>query len=140
MSLVSKLLGRPPEYCPRAGWPWTLTVGGRPTGQFTWEDVRRALEGLVPEQGSFVILEQKDPRDPEGYWYLQSALALQGEHAGQYIVGCGYSKKKGAALLEQYYTGLEEITPLFQDAYNGKAIDLSRFEDHSSWLPINQKT
>lgn len=139
MSLLSKLLGRKDEEAPRAGWPWTLNVGGRETREFAWDDVLRGLRGLVPDQGSYLILEQRDPRDPKEYWYLQSALALQGEHAGQYIVGCGYSRQTGAALLEQYYTGLDGVIPLFEAAYHGKALDLSRFEDHSSWLPVNQK-
>lgn len=112
---------------PRGDWPWKLTVNGRPTAQFDWVDIVHGLDAL----------EQKDPPAPKQYWFLQSARALAGPHAGKYIAGCGYSGPEGPVLLEQYYDTVKDVTPLFAAAYQGQPLDLSGFEDHSGMLPAN---
>lgn len=139
MSLFSKLLGRKdaPEGTVHADWPWTLNVGGQ-SAPMSWEELSRALDALDTGQDSFVILEQRDPKAPDHYWYIQSAIATAGDHAGQYIVGVGYSRQKGAALLERYEDAPEQVVPFFRAALNGAAPDFAQFEDHSSWLPVNQ--
>lgn len=140
MALFSFLTGKKTaEGQPRRDWPWKLEVDGQTTDSFSWDDVERGLRGLTSCQDSFLILEQVDRKDPMSYWFIQSAIAQAGDHAGQYIVGIGYSKKKGAALLERYCDNLEQVIPQIKAAYQGKELELSRFEDHSSWLPVNQK-
>ena len=125
----------PPKTDINMDWPWTLTVGPRPpVSDPSWADIQRALEGLVPDGDSFVILERKDPSDPGRYWFLQSAIALAGPHIGQYIVGCGYSLGEGRALLERYTSLLDQVIPDFDLAYRRQDIDLSGFEDHSDML------
>lgn len=121
----------------RRDWPWTLTQNGMPSSHPDWIDVVHGLESLTPDPDSFLILAQKDPEHPGQYWFLQSALATAGPHRDAYIVGCGYSTPKGPVLLEQYYDTVEEVLPLFAAAYRGKPLDLSRFEDHSDFLPAN---
>lgn len=121
----------------KADWPWTLTLNGRLTANPDWADVVHGLDTLTQGQDSFLILEQKCPEQPGQYWFLQSARALAGPHAGSYVVGCGYSASKGPVLLEQYYDTVKEVVPLFAAAYQGKPLDLSGFEDHSDFLPAN---
>lgn len=130
---------KPAARQPSTGWPWTLTVNGRCTAQFDWADIVHGLDALEQDQDSFLILEQKDPSAPKQYWFLQSAQALAGPHAGAYIVGCGYSAPGGPALLEQYYGTVKEVVPLFAAAYQGQPLDLSGFADQSDLLPANAK-
>lgn len=122
---------------PHADWPWCLTINGTVAAKFDWADIVHALDGLTQDQDSFVILEQKSPAAPGQYWFLQSAVALAGLHAGRYIVGCGYSAPEGAVLLERYYDTPKSVIPLFAVALQGKALDLSGFEDQSDLLPVN---
>nr|WP_326184823.1 hypothetical protein [uncultured Oscillibacter sp.] len=138
MALFSrKKKQQPPVPQPRKDWLWTLTLNGRPTAQFDWADIVHGLDALDQDQDSFLILEQKDPSAPKRYWFLQSARALAGPHAGKYIVGCGCSTSQGPRLLEQYYDTSRDIIPLFAAAYRGEPLDLSGFEDHSDFLPAN---
>lgn len=129
---------------PNPDWPWTLTVNGISTASFDWADIVHGLDALGQDQGSFLILEQKNPENPSQYWFLQSARALAGPHVGKFIVGCGYSaptvpgtSRGPSALLEQYHGTLKEVIPMFAEAYEGKPLDLSGFEDHSDMLPVN---
>lgn len=117
-----------------AGWPWKLTVDGRPSAGFAWADICRELGNLVPEQDSFLILEKTSPADPKQYWYIQSAIATAGENAGRFIVGVGYPTPDGPALFERYEDTFQAVIPWFEAAYQGAPLDLSQFEDHSAWL------
>ena len=124
---------------PRQDWPWALTVGPNPPrGMLSWGDIRQALEELVPDGDSFVILEQKDPKDAKRYWYIQSAIATAGPDQGKYIVGYGWSGER-AAMWERCVPGVEEVLPFFQAAWQCKAVDLTGFADRSDWLPVNNK-
>ena len=115
---------------PHQGRPWVLTIGGMPRSGFGWEDVAEALRGLVPDADSFVILEQKSGRD---YWYIQSAIALRGPHAGQYVVGCGWPGPEGPRLVE-WYGSLQEALARFEAVWQGRTVDFSGCEDQSDWL------
>lgn len=123
---------------PHAGWPWTLTVNGVAVSRFDWADIDLALRELEPDPDSFLILEQKDPADPQRYWYLQSAVASQGPHAGYSIVGCGFSGPDGRKESRKYYERIlpwvGDVTPLFQAVWQGQPLDLSQFSDASAML------
>lgn len=125
---------------PRQDWPWALTVGpAAPQTTLNWGDIQNALEGLIPDGDSFVILEQKDPKNPKQYWYIQSAIALAGPHQGEYIVGYGWSKEKGAELWERTVPSGAEVLPYFKSAWSCEPVDLTCFEDQSDMLPVNSK-
>lgn len=125
---------------PRQDWPWALTVGpGQPRTMLSWGDIQKALEGLIPDGDSFVILEQKDPRDPKKYWYIQSAIATAGPHRGEYTVGYGWVGEKRAEMWERMVPSAAEVFPYFKKAWNCEPTDLTGFEDHSDWLPVNNK-
>lgn len=119
-----------PGVQPHRGWPWTLSVGGVPAPDVAWEDIARAMEGLIPDTDSFVILEQKSGKD---YWYIQSAIALKGPHAGQYTVGCGWPGPEGPKLVE-WHGGFAEALAKFETVWRGRPLDFSGFEDQSAWL------
>lgn len=125
---------------PHPDWPWALTVGPRPPRTtLNWADIRAALEGLIPDTDSFVILEQKDPKDPKKYWYIQSAIATAGPHQGEYIVGYGWSGETRAEMWERMVPSAAEALPYFEAAWKDGTAGLAGFEDHSGWLPANNK-
>lgn len=131
-----------PQKQPEKGLTWTLrTVRGeiRPAA---WEHIEQELDRLHPsDPDSFLVLEQEGKTD---YWYIQSAVALKGPHAGQYIVGCGWSGAQGPstpggiALVEWYgdYAGAVEK---FRQVWETGTVDFSGFEDQSHQLPANQR-
>lgn len=125
---------------PRPDWPWALTVGpAAPRRTLSWPDIQRALEELIPDTDSFVILEQKDPGDPKKYWYIQSAIATAGPDRGKYTVGYGWSGAQRAEMWERTVPSVSEVLPYFQTAWQCGPTDLSGFEDRSDWLPVNNK-
>ena len=125
---------------PHPDWPWALTVGpAAPKTTLNWADIRSALEGLIPDTDSFVILEQKDPKDPKKYWYIQSAIATAGPHRGEYTVGCGWSGETRAEMWERMVPSAAEALPYFEAAWKDGTAGLAGFEDHSGWLPANNK-
>jgi len=134
MGLFSKLFGGQPSLGvqPHKDWPWTsLSVNGTTLiSDISWEAIDRALDGLGPHQGSFVILEQKRGDD---YWFIQSAVALLGPHAGEYIVGVGWNDSQRGYLVERY-GGAEMAVELFRTVWEGKRLDFSDFEDQSDML------
>ena len=122
---------------PHPDWPWTLSEGGKIITNFTWENIEHDLAELYPDGDSFLILEQKDPADENNYWYIQSAIALQGPHKDESIVGIGWGEGKNRAYLERlfFWDALEEeVIPIFEWAYQRKPLDLSGFEDQSDIL------
>lgn len=119
---------------PYSDWPWTLTVDGIPRTDFTWADIRREVGNLNLAQDSFLILEKKNPADPKQYWYIQSAVNRAGEQFGQFTVGVGYAAPQGPALFERCERTAEDVLPWFEAAFQGRPVDLSRFEDRSDWL------
>ena len=125
---------------PRPDWPWALTVGpAAPKTTLNWADIRSALEGLIPDTDSFVILEQKDPKDPKKYWYIQSAIATAGPDRGKYTVGYGWMGGKRAEMWERMVPSAAEALPYFEAAWKDGTAGLAGFEDHSGWLPANNK-
>ena len=120
---------------PHPDWPWTLSVGGELWPNFNnWEMVVSELRELYPDNDSFIILEQKDPKDDKKYWYIQSAIALRGPDHGKYPVGVGYGSGDKRAYLERHVPRVEDVMSDFRLAYQGKPINLSSFEDQSDML------
>ena len=130
-----------PQKQPRPGLPWTLRNAGGDACPATWERLEAELNRLHPEHDSFVILEQEDD---DGFWYIQSAVALAGPHTGQFIVGCGWSGAEGPttpggiALVEWYgdYAGAVEK---FRQVWETGTVDFTGFQDLSYELPANQR-
>ena len=130
MGLFSIFFQRPqvPGVQPHTGWRWSLSVNGLPTTQFDWEDVAKALDSLGPHDDSYVILEQKQGKD---YWFIQSAIALQGPNKDDYIVGIGWSGETGPVLMERCYhwKDLDTVIGIFEQAFQRKQLDLSGYEN-----------
>ena len=123
--------GRPSGDC-----PWTLNVSGalRPDSG-TWEMIVSELRKLNPEDpDSFLILEQRDPRNSQNYWFIQSAVNRAGPRPGWYTVEVGWGSQRGKELRDLDVQTVEEVIPFFQAAYNRKAVDLSGFTDMSGLL------
>ena len=116
---------------PHPDWPWTLSEGGNILREFTWEDIEHDLAELYPDNDSFLILEQKDPKDSKKYWYIQSAIALQGPNKDDYIVGVGWSGETGPALMERccHWKDLNTVIDIFEQAFQRKPLDLSGYEN-----------
>ena len=93
------------------------------------------LRKLNPEDpDSFLILEQRDPRNAQNYWFIQSAVNRAGPRPGWYTVEVGWGSQRGKELRDLDVQTVEEVIPFFQAAYNRKAVDLSGFTDMSSLL------
>ena len=138
MGLFSKLFKKspPPGAQPRRDWPWTLNLSGYPSGQVSWDLIASELRALnLEETDSFLILEQKDPKNPKAYWYIQSALAKAGPSQGQYVVGVGWSAPEHNQMWELCVPQVEQAIGYFEDAYKKKRVDLTGFEDQSDMLP-----
>ncbi len=121
---------------PSGDWPWTLNVSGalRPDSG-TWEMIVSELRKLNPEDpDSFLILEQRDPRNSQNYWFIQSAVNRAGPRPGWYTVEVGWGSQRGKGLRDLDVQTVEEVIPFFQAAYNHKAVDLSGFTDMSGLL------
>lgn len=121
---------------PHPDWPWTLSEGGVIRRDFTWENIEYDLVQLYPDNDSFVILNQEEPGNDKHYWYIQSAIALQGPHKDKYIVGIGWSDGSKAVYLERlfHWSDLDAVLELFQQAFRRQALDLTGFEDQSDIL------
>ena len=122
---------RPLGAQPHSGWNWTLSVNGMPAAEVTWAAIAAALDGLGPHDDSFVILEQRQGKD---YWFMQSAVALEGPRTGEYAVGVGWNDEQGKHYLERY-GGAGRAVDMFRAAWQGKPLDFSGFEDRSDMLP-----
>lgn len=114
---------------PNPDWPWSLSVGGTVRPAFTWETIRSDLSGLYPDSDSFLILEQKDPKDSKKYWYIQSAIAVKGPDQGKYTVGCGWPGETGPVLMERCFASLDEVTGIFARAFRREALDLTGYQN-----------
>lgn len=120
---------------PNPDWPWSLSEGGNLAGSFDWHDIEFALEDLYPDNDSFLILEQKDPKGE--YWYIQSALARMGPTQGQYTVGIGWSAPERNQMWEISVSDVERVIRYFDEAYHQYRVDTAGFEDQSDMLPGN---
>ena len=121
---------------PHPDWPWTLSEGGTIHQDFKWENIEYDLTELYPDGDSFLILEQKDPKNDKNYWYIQSAIALQGPHKDEYILGIGWGEGTNRAYLERLFhrSDLDAVIGMFKQAFQRQALDLSGFEDQSDML------
>lgn len=120
---------------PNPDWPWSLSEGGNLADSFDWHDIEFALEDLYPDNDSFLILEQKDPKGE--YWYIQSALARMGPTQGQYTVGIGWSAPERNQMWEISVSDVERVIRYFDEAYHQYRVDTAGFEDQSDMLPGN---
>ena len=121
---------------PSGDWPWTLNVSGTLRPNFgTWEMIVSELRKLNPEDpDSFLILEQRDPRNSQNYWFIQSAVNRAGPRPGWYTVEVGWGGGQGKGLLDLDVRTVEEAIPFFRTAYGRKPLELSQFEDQSDML------
>jgi len=120
---------------PHPDWPWTLNLGGENAPQLSWDILESELRELnLEDPDSFLILEQKDPADPQNDWFIQSAINRAGPRPGWYTVEVGWGSKQGRALKDLDVRTVEEVIPYFRAAYNRKPLDLSGFEDMSDML------
>ena len=122
---------------PHPDWPWTLREGDVKRREFTPDDIRLSLVTLYTYGGdSFVVLRQEEPGNDKHYWYIQSAIALQGPHKDEYIVGIGWNDGTKAVYLERLFQwpDLNIVIDMFQQAFQRRALDLSGFEV-PSYLP-----
>ena len=115
---------------PHPDWPWTLREGDVKRREFTPDDIEFNLITLCPDNDSFVILSQEEPGNDKHYWYIQSAIALQGPHKDEYIVGIGWNDGTKAVYLERLFQrpDLNIVIDMFQQAFQRRALDLSGFE------------
>ena len=120
---------------PCRDWPWTLNLSGYPSTQISWEILSSELRELnLADVDSFLILEQKDPENPEAYWYIQSAIAKAGPSQGQYIVGVGWFAPEHNQMWERCVPQVEQVIRYFDQAFNQYRMDFSGFEDQSDML------
>lgn len=130
-----------PQKQPQPNLPWTLSTAGGPVSPVTWETIEAELNRLSPTQDSFLILEQKQGQD---YWFIQSAVALCGPHAGQFIVGCGWSGAEGPTTpggiaMVEWYGGFDGALNLFRGVWENHTVNFTGFEDLSHELPANKR-
>ena len=117
----------PPQ--PNPDGPWALNVGGIPRSDPSWQDVESGLRELAPDPDSFLILEQREPGNPEHCWFLQCAVASHGPDAGQYAVQIGCSSPGGPRLWERMKPDVQGAVKVFSDAYHHRELDLSGFRE-----------
>lgn len=119
----------PPQ--PHPDWPWLLTVGGYAgsTSGPSWTDIEENLRELNQEADSYLILEQKAPENPEQYWFIQCAVALQGPDTGKYVVEIGCSIPGGSRLWERMVSNVQDVIEYFSNAYYHRSLDVSGFQE-----------
>ena len=126
---------KPDPSQPHQDWPWALNLGGRPSMQLSWDILESELRALnLDDPDSFLILEQRDPRNSQNYWFIQSAVNRAGPRPGWYTVEVGWGGGQGKGLLDLDVRTVEEAIPFFRTAYGRKALELSQFEDQSDML------
>lgn len=119
----------PPQ--PNPDWPWALTVGGYAgsTSAPSWQDIEEGLRELVPDPDSFLILEQKDPQNPESCWFIQCAIATRGPDAGKYAVEIGCPSPDEPRLWERIEPDVRGAIKYFSDAYHQRKVDVLGFQE-----------
>ena len=110
-------------------WPWRMTAGRAPGSapDFSWNDLEKGLRALRQEEDSYLVLEQRDPQNPEQFWFIQSAMALEGPQAGMYAVEIGCSGPDGPLLWERMVPDVGDVIVYFSDAYYHRGLDVSGF-------------
>lgn len=106
-----------------------MTAGRDPGSapDFSWNDLEKGLRALRQEEDSYLVLEQRDPQNPEQFWFIQSAMALEGPQAGMYAVEIGCSGPDGPLLWERMVPDVRDVIAYFSDAYYHRGLDVSGF-------------
>lgn len=119
----------PPQ--PAPDWPWRMTAGGdsASTFEFSWKELEKALRELNQQADSYLILEQRAPENPEQYWFIQCAVALEGPDAGMYAVEIGCSTFDAPHLWERMIPDIQEVIEYFSDAYYHRGVEISGFRE-----------
>ena len=117
----------PPQ--PHADWPWSLNVGGVRRSDPGWQDIEAELRGLTQEEDSFLVLEQKDPQNPERYWFIQCAVARRGPDQGRCFVEIGVPSPGGPQLWERMAPDVQEAVRYFSAVYNQRKVDAAGFRE-----------
>lgn len=95
----------------------------------SWQDVESELRELLPDPDSFLILEQREPGNPENCWFIQCAVAAQGPDAGRYAVEIGCLSPDGPRLWERMEPDVQGAVKVFLDAYHHRGLDVSGFRE-----------
>lgn len=77
---------------------------------------------------SYLILEQKDPQNPEICWFIQCAVARKGPDQGKYSVEIGFSTPDGSSLWERMVPDVQRAAAYFSAAYYHRDLDVSGFQ------------
>ena len=117
----------PPQ--PHADWPWSLNVGGVRRSDPAWQDIEAELRRLTQEEDSFLVLEQKDPQNPERYWFIQCAVARRGPDQGRCFVEIGAPSPGGPQLWERMAPDVQEAIGYFSAVYNQRKVDAAGFRE-----------
>lgn len=80
-----------------------------------------------PHPDSFLILEQREPGNPEHCWFVQCAVAIRVPDAGKYAVEIGCSTPGGPRLWERMVPDVQEAAKYFSDAYDRRPVNVSDF-------------
>ena len=104
-------------------------MGGVPQSDPSWQEVESGLRELVPDPDSFLILEQREPGNPEHYWFIQCAVATQGPDAGRYAVEIGCPSPDGPRLWERMVPDIQEAAAYFSAVYNQRKVDAFDFRE-----------
>lgn len=125
----ARAVSAPPQ--PDPDWSWLLTAGGDSgsTADFSWNDLENALRELNQETDSYLILEQKDPQNPEQFWFIQCAVARQGPDQGSYSVEIGCAAPDGSHLWEWVTADVQAVIACFYSVYDRRNLDVSRFRE-----------
>ena len=95
----------------------------------SWQDIEEGLRELVPDPDSFLILEQKDPQNPESCWFIQCAIATRGPDAGKYAVEIGCPSPDEPRLWERIEPDVRGAIKYFSDAYHQRKVDVLGFQE-----------
>ena len=108
-----------------------MTAGRDPGSapDFSWNDLEKGLRALRQEEDSYLVLEQRDPQNPEQFWFIQSAMALEGPQAGMYAVEIGCSGPDGPLLWERMVPDVQEAAAYFSAVYNQREVDTFGFRE-----------
>ncbi len=121
----------PPIPQPHDGWEWTLTINSRQKNEElfspSYQQILEELRQLIPDPDSFIILEQKNPKNTKEYWFIQCAIATKGETKGSYIVEVGFKQSGQAELWETTVTYLTDAAAYFEAACKYEKINFSGF-------------
>lgn len=117
----------PPQ--PNTDWDWYLTIGVDEVCMSSpdWETIEENLCRLKQTTDSYLILEQKDPRNSENIWFIQCAVAKMGPNQGEYVVEIGFNTCDRHFLWERFVPDVLNAMEYFSAAYHHRNVDTSGF-------------